>query len=210
MSPSKTKVFAVAATLGAALAGEALAVPLPLPAGGTAPLTPGTVGGPVLASLTDPFSNLLYSGEVQSWVYDDPAWAAGLTFVYQVRLNPDSTPDIQEIHRLSTYGWTSFAASVEQDPAAGDAGTTADRNAGGGTIGFNIPAGFFEGENSALFIVRTDADAWKGGIGGVINGQSSNLELLAPDRAHVPDAGSSALLLSAGLFGLAGIRRFAR
>jgi hypothetical protein len=55
-----------------------LAVPLPLPPGGSTGLTPGIVGGPVLATLTDPFSNPLYSGEVQSWVFNDPARAAGL------------------------------------------------------------------------------------------------------------------------------------
>jgi hypothetical protein len=213
MSLKYTKALAITAALGASLAGEALAVALPLVPGGSTPLTPGTVGGTLLASLTDPFANLLYSGQVESRVYNDPAWASGLTFVYQVRLDPNVGPDLEDINRLTTFGWQSFTTSVEQDFAPGDGGTLADRSAGtGNTIGFNILPGFWEGETSALFIVRSDANGYKPGIGSVINGQSSNLDILAPDRRQtsVPDAGASALLLSLSLCGLAGVRRLAK
>lgn len=207
----QTKTLALAAILGAAMVTPSLAIPIPLPPGGIAPLTPGVVGGALLDTVTDTFANALYSGEVQSWVYNDPAWGLGLTFVYQVRLDPNVSAFVSEIHRLSTDSWVSFSTAVEQDLAAGDGGLDAEREAApGSTLGFNIPLGFFEGEDSALFIVRSDATAWKSGVGGVINGQTSNVDILAPDRVAIPDSGASVVLLGLGLLGVEWVRRARR
>ncbi|MCI0536490.1 MAG: VPDSG-CTERM sorting domain-containing protein [Verrucomicrobiales bacterium] len=211
----KLKMIAVASIAGASCVSQSLAIPISLPPGGVAPLTAGVVGGPELATTTDAFANGLYSGEIQSWVYDDPAWndgvnpVGGLTFVYQVRLDDDDGVDLEDISRFTTFTWESFFTAVEQDASSGEAGVDADRDAApGSTVGFNFAAGFFEGEDSALLIIRSDASAWRPGIGGVINGQTSNVEILAPDRRAVPDGGTTGLLLGLALLSIEGLRRF--
>lgn len=211
MRITRIQTLGVLSLAGAVFVSQALAIPLPLPPGGSAPLTPVAVPvGGLLATITDDFSNLLYSGEVQSWVYADPAWPAGLTFVYQVRLDADADGSASVIHQLSTYTWNPFATFVEQDPAAGFPGFDANRDPlPGGAIGFNFPAlGFDEGLDSALLIVRTDAPAWTGGIGGVINGQTSNVDILTPAPIGVPDGGTTAVLLGLVFLGIDGLRRF--
>jgi hypothetical protein len=144
---------------------------------------------------------------VESWVYNDPAWLAGLTFVYQVRLDPNTGPSLDEVHRFTTFGWAGFSPFVEQE-IVGVPGIDATLDGSGNTVGFNFasPLLFIEGMNSARLIVRSSAPAWTTGIGAVIDGQSSNVDVLVP-AAAVPDGGTTAMLLAFSFLGVAARRK---
>ncbi len=88
----------------------------------------------------------------------------------------------------------------------------ANRSGDGDVLGFNFAAAgdtFVGGESSALLIFGSNATEFKNSTLFVINGGIQSADSLAPDERTVtaPDGGTTAILLSLGMFALAGIRR---
>ena len=209
-----TKKLATLLAAGAFVAPQLLAVPAPLPPGSSTAPPVGVVAGASVGTLSDSFANSLYSGEVDSAVYSgNPANPfGGLTFVYQVELDPNVAGNEEEnVRRFSGFPFTDFLTAVEQEPVlGGQASILATRTADGSTVGFEFSVlgdTFNEGEVSYFLIVHTDATLFRTGIGAVINGASSNMDILVPAVTPVPDGGTTAMLLGLGVIGLAGIRR---
>lgn len=146
-------------------------------------------------------------GTVISTVYSGDAnnvWG-GLTFTYKIISSQLSTEGVHRLTVGSTFG--PFQTDVSYD------GTTLprvlpadiDRSFTGNVIGFNFdtPAVILPGQNSALLVIQTDAQASTTGIASVINNTTATVVTLVP---LVPEP-TTAALLGLGAFALISARR---
>jgi len=171
----------------------------------------------VLATVTDTLTiSPGVQGSVTTTVYaPDPgtygALFSGLIFTYDITLN-SIPPNTEPMKRLSTENeWAGFLVGAGQN-GAGQLATTADNAPGGGVLGFNFPVApdpFVGGESTAVLILGTDAQTFKTSLVFGIDGGIDSAASFAPAPLVVttPDGGTTALLLSLGMFAMAGIRR---
>ena len=173
--------------------GPAAIVPTALAGGLPAGLPAGDV---FVTSETKPFTGtrtggaIVFEGTVTSAVYADPGnpafgGAPGYDFVYQLTNNIDGmTPD-DPIDRMTISSFASFLTDADYLTGTGDtAPTTADRNAGSGSIvGFNFPVGgavLAPGNVSDYLIVETNALTFTSGTASVIDGGTGSTGAEAP------------------------------
>lgn len=189
----------------------ALAQPLsaPLgPGGFVFPPPPGvSPTGTLLASTTTPFLSTSLNGTLISRVYsgDTTSPLSGLTFTYQIVLNPTSPSAVSQ---LSVSRFDSFTTDVSFSGSAPEVPPSfISRSSEGGTVGdvlqfhFGAPGpteSLLPGNTSSLLIVQTSALNFQPTTASIIDGVAvPNIASLAP--LSVPEPGTAAL----GLVGMA-------
>jgi hypothetical protein len=202
------------------------------------PLTPsladtfvvGTMPTPILfatpkGKVTGEFKQVVY----RNIAGESAVCPAGgcLDFYYQVHNDLGSADTIA---RITAIDFTGFMTDVGFSagtlvfplgvlpgiaPSATIAAIGVDRAASGDTIGFEYtafpgaPGILVQGSNSAILVIRTNAQFYTDGQTSVIDGGAANIDSFAP--AVVPEPGSI-VLLGTALFGAALLarRKFAR
>ena len=188
---------------------------------------PGSAPGTLLASISVPFVDTLGtdSGTLVSAVYRETGGT--LDFYYQVsnsltapNCGGAGQPACDPISRMTDTSFTGFATSLGFRTDGGTfgpfvGGTVApilgDRSAAGNVVGFDfsppVAAKIQPGESSDVLVISTDATNFTTGNASVINGGTMTVASFEP--AAVPEPGSM-LLLSTGMLGMFGMRRFRR
>jgi len=191
------------------------------------PLVPPQAPGTLLASTSVPFVDTLGtdSGTLVSAVYRETGGT--LDFYYQVsnsltapNCGGAGQPACDPISRMTDTSFTGFATSLGFRTDGGTfgpfvGGTVApilgDRSAAGNVVGFDfsppVAAKIQPGESSDVLVISTDATNFTTGNASVINGGTMTVASFEP--AAVPEPGSM-LLLSTGMLGMFGMRRFRR
>jgi hypothetical protein len=168
---------------------------------------PDPSGGTALTTTSVPFSSGVLQGTLISSVISGDANNpfGGLTFTYQIVVSSLSTDSASQI---SVSSYASFLTDTSYNNTGSYAGTDVpdfmSRSSGTGNVVrftfLNNPIG--AGSSSALLVVQTSAQSWNYTTAGVTDGQTVNVNSVAP--AAVPEPASCALILL-GL-GIAGFR----
>jgi hypothetical protein len=166
------------------------------PGGVLAPSASGfPVGGTVLDNITDPFSNGILSGTLNSIVVAGDASNpyGGLTFVYQLSVSGNA---VDSASQLSVSSFQFFQTDVTFNPSSGSvAPTLVSRSSLGDVVRFSFFSPSIDpGLTSDLLIIQTGAQNFQPGVAAVIDGQSINVGSLVP--IVVPEPGTTALLIS--------------
>ncbi|HLX95841.1 MAG TPA: PEP-CTERM sorting domain-containing protein [Verrucomicrobiae bacterium] len=168
---------------------------------------PDPSGGTALDTMSVPFSSGVLQGTLISSVIAGDANNpfGGLTFTYQIVISSLSTDSASQI---SVSSYASFLTDTSYNNTGTYAGTDVpdymSRSSGVGdvvrfTFLFNTIGA---GSSSALLVIQSSAQNWNFTTAGVTDGQTVNVNSLAPST--VPEPASCALIL-VGL-GLAGFR----
>lgn len=181
------------------------------------PVDEGPVSGSILWSGTSPFSTLNSSGTVTSTVLANDTsnpFAGGLTFTYQIEVDPIS---VDAITRFTVSSFADFMTDVSYTTSysflgPGIAPVSADRSAlgGGAVVGFDFQggSGLPPSSSSELLVVQTDAVAYNFTMASVTDASTSVASVTSVAPLVVPEPTSMSLLLL-GLSGLF-VRTFRR
>lgn len=207
-SRSSLGFLAVLAIAGLCTVASAQPVAAPLgPGGFLFPPPPGVnPTGTLLATTTAPFLSASLNGTLISRVYsgDTTSPTNGLTFTYQVVLNPNSPSAVSQLS-VSRFGsFTTFVSFFGGPPQV--APSFISRSSEGGTVGdvmqfhFGAPGpteSLLPGNTSSLLIVQTSAPGFQATTASIIDGVAvPNIASFAP--LSVPEP-------SAAVLGLAGL-----
>jgi len=171
-----------------------------LPPGGVnaALASPYPVGGTLLATVTAPFSSSVISGTLVSSVFNadaaNPYGPAMLTFTYSLSISP-SSPDGSSEMTVSSFA--GFLTDVSFNPAGGGvAPSNFTRSSGTGDVVRSvwIVTPIMPGQTGALVVVQTDAVSFHDTTAGIIDGQTVNVDSLAP--LTVPEPGTGMVLVA--------------
>ncbi len=210
-----TKIFTFATLVAAFHLNASPAYAVNLPAGtaafATAEAKPDGASNLLLTTGAVFFAAPGYSGTLTSNVFDgdatNPNGPTALTFTYLITNAPSST---HELHRFTVSSFQSFATDVSYSSlSVGREPTFIDRNPLGDVVGFTFPTpilpflptfGALEpGLTSRLLVIQTDATRFTLTTASVINGSTTSVLSLAPDKL-VPEPSTLAL----GALGLIG------
>jgi hypothetical protein len=182
-----------------------------VPGASGTPLVSGfPVGGTVLNSTSMPFSAGVLSGTLNSHVISGDASNpyGGLTFTYQLSVSASSSQGASQLS-VSSFDTLFTDLSYNTNGGGGIVPSLVSRSLEGGGSGDVVRFSFFSpsifaGQTSALLVVQTSATNYNLTVAGVIDGQTANVEALAP--FPVPEPGTFALLLL-GLGAVGVVRR---
>lgn len=191
----------------------AQALPAPLGPGGFVFPPPLGVNptGTLLATTTSPFLSASLNGTLISQVYsnDSTSPAGGLTFTYQIVLNPNSPSAVSQLS-VSRFGsvstFVSYFSSVDTQVAPSFISRSSEGGGIGDVMQFHFgPPGLTEsllpGLTSSLLIVQTDSPLFKPTTASIIDGVAvPNIASFAP--IAIPEPTTVAL-------GLVGVLAFA-
>ena len=173
-----------------------------------APLENGPVGATLLFSANNSFNApFAFSGTLTTKIWTNDAsspFSTGLTFTYELTM--DANPLAQPVSRfsISSYGGFLVDASYTNGTAGvGVAPLSIGRNPLGDVIRFTFEdvignPTLFQGTNSALLVLQTDAPYWQPTIAGVIDGSTANVNTFAP--SVIPEPGPLELTTGGILF----------
>jgi hypothetical protein len=159
-------------------------------------------GGSALSTTTSPFNNGAISGTLVSKVITNDASNpyGGLTFTYQLSLNPGS-PDSSSLMTVSSYD--NFSTDVSFNNLGGEVNpSNFGRDSNGAVVRF-----FFSNPNigpnatGALVVVQTGALSFQSTMAGIIDGLTVNVSSLAPRTVPEPEMGAC-LLAGLGVLAL--------
>lgn len=183
--------------------------------GGTAPPSPLTPGGTVLAMrsgvITPPIAPD-FTANYTTWVYRDPnnTWCVNcLDFVYQFTNNG---PAVNERYSMSDF--SGFKVDAGTSPFGMHDPITVSRsfNGSGPVLSFNFDQFGDEikpGEQTVLLVLETNAMNFTQGVVSAQNGTAGSNLAYQPSGAPVPEPASMALL-GGGLIAVGGYLRRSR
>jgi hypothetical protein len=146
----------------------------------------------LLGSVTTPFASGTLQGTFISSVYsgDTSNPYGGLTFTYLLELNSSSIDSSSE---FTVGGFAGFLTDVSFNQTGAEvAPSNFLRSGNGGVIHsqWNTSVELPSGDNGALVVVQSNAHAFGGNSGSVIDSTSVNVSILAP----VPEPGVVSLV----------------
>ena len=162
-----------------------------------------TVVSPIISGTISPGT---FSATYQTGVASDTnnIYCSGcLDFLYAIS---SSGPGV--IERVTMFDFDSLMTNVGYfQRSAGDVKPVeADRTSTGGVVGFNFDTtGLTTGQTSSVFVIQTNATAYKAGLFSIQDGSAGTGAAYAPTSATPEPA--SLFLFGAGLLGLGTLRR---
>jgi hypothetical protein len=197
--------------------GAAFAMVVAAPAAQAVVLTPGMSASPDLLSLgagstlvantgSLSFSNSVFSGTIDEWVYKDTANTFGsgdLTWIIQVANSASST---DAIARVTAGNFATFMTDVGDNGGA-NAPSLVDRDTPGHTVGFSWAStgGLLAGDMSDFLMIDTNASRFTTGTLAVIDSETSDVSAYEPSAVLQTATWAMMLIGFAGL-GVAGYR----
>jgi hypothetical protein len=195
--------------------------------GGNVPVSTQLLPGPApIATLVDNLSGA-FAGTITSWVVSGDAAnpnAGGLSFYYQLTLAGGSTAaerftvagfggvntllgvDVEAISLGSAWGTTGALLGGVAPSGATRSPIVSDN---GNVVGFEYPGNgiLLGGTHTELLVVHTSATTWLKANGGVIDGTTDNVTVLAPVPEPTTIIAGALLLLPFGASTLRMLRR---
>jgi hypothetical protein len=170
-----------------------------LSVGGTAPPTPLTPSGPVLATKSGTITALTFTADYSTWVYADPSntWCSGcLDFVYQFK-NHGPAPN----ERYSMSSFAGFNIDAGTNPFGTHDPNTVSRSSllNGDVLSFNFDQfgnDIAVGETTVQLVIETNARNYTIGILSAQDGSAASAYGFQPTAVPEP---SSLALIGGGL-----------
>jgi PEP-CTERM motif len=179
--------------------------------GGTAPPSPLTPGGTLLATTSGVITTFTFSANYTTWVYADPlnTWCVNcLDFVYQFT---DNGPDVNQRYTMSSFG--GFDVDAGTHPFGVHDPITVSRSlfGNGQVVSFNFDQFGDEiqpGETTVELVIETNAVTFTTGFLSAQDGSAGSGIGYAP-LAAIPEP-TSMMLLGGGLIAVGGFLRRSR
>ena len=153
-------------------------------------------GGTVVGNLSFSFTSSTIDGTVTSTVISGDTLNpyGGLTFEYLLMLSGNSTDSSSEMTAGSYAGFLTDISYNPTVPSGG--GGIAPSNFSRSSIGVNngdtlrflwFNNNISPGQTGDMIVVQTDAHNFHGAVGGVIDSQTANVNILAPALGSIPE-----------------------
>jgi PEP-CTERM motif len=180
--------------------------------GGTAPPTPLTPSGSILAMTSGNITTPTFSTDYVTWVYADPTntWCSGcLDFVYQFT---DNGPHPNQRYSMSSF--SGFNVDAGTSPFGVHDPNTVSRSVllSGDVVSFNFDQfgnDIQPGETTVLLVIETNAMNFAPGFLSAQDGTAGSGVAFQPAGPAVPEP-ASLMLLGSGLLAVGGFLRKTR